>query len=144
MLERVPDGQDDWRPHQKSKSIGELATHLAQLPGFGIMMLTQDEFDGARGRPQPSVANSAERLKLFDSVSGELRRQLERMTWEPARSPGPLRGGAHIVFQAPRSGIFRTVFITHSAHHRAQLGVYLRLLGIPVPVSYGPTADEQV
>ncbi len=143
MLERVPDGQDNWRPHQKSKTIGELATHLAQLPGFGIMMLTQDEFDGSRGRPQPSVANSAERLKLFDSVSGELRRQIERMTWDQARSPWTLRVGDRVVFQAVRSGIFRTVFITHSAHHRAQLGVYLRLLDIPVPVSYGPTADEQ-
>ena len=57
MLERVPEGRDDWRPHEKSRSLGELATHVAQLPGFGILMLTQDEFDGAAGRRQPSPAS---------------------------------------------------------------------------------------
>src|ERR1043165_2766212 len=86
VLERVPDGKDDWRPHPKSRSLGELATHLAQLPGFGIMQLTQDEFDGANRPPAPKVANTAERLKLFDQVSGEFKLQLQQLTWDRARA----------------------------------------------------------
>lgn len=143
VLERVPDGQDDWRPHEKSRSLGDLATHIAQLPGFGILMLTQDEFDGASGAPRPSPASNAERLKMFDSVSGELRRLIEQMTWDHARSPWTLRIGEQVVLQKPRANMLRSAMITHMAHHRAQLGVYLRLLGVPVPASYGPSADEQ-
>lgn len=143
MLERVPDGKDDWKPHPKSRSLGELATHIAQLPGFGIVQLTQDEFDGGSRPPAPTVANSAERVKLFDKVSGEFRRQLEQMTWERAQAPWSLKIRGQTVIKAPRAQILRTVYFTHSAHHRAQLGVYLRLLDIPVPYSYGDSADER-
>ena len=143
MLERVPNGQDDWRPHEKSMTLAQLATHVAQLPGLGILMLTQDEFDGAAPRPRrPDPANSAERVKMFDTVSAEMRALLERMTWEQAMSQWTLRIGERVIVQSPRAEVVRRVFITHSAHHRAQLGVYLRLLGVAVPGSYGPSADE--
>jgi uncharacterized damage-inducible protein DinB len=142
MLERVPDGQDDWRPHEKSRSLGELATHIAQLPGFGIMMLTHDEYDGAQGLPKPQATDNAARLKMFDEVAAELRRQVEQMTWDHARSTWTLRIRSDTVFNGPRVNFLRTAVITHSAHHRAQLGVYLRLLDLSVPTSYGPTADE--
>ena len=143
MLERVPDGQNDFRPHPKSRTLGELANHLAQLPGFGIMMLTQDEFDGLGPRPpQPTLTTSAERVKLFDALSGQFKAILENITWDQAKKPWTLRLGSQIALQAPRSGVLRTAFVTHSAHHRAQLGVYLRLLDVPVPWSYGRTADE--
>jgi uncharacterized damage-inducible protein DinB len=143
MLERVPDGKDDWRPHPKSRSLGELATHLAQLPGFGIMQLTQDEFDGANRPPAPKVANTAERLKLFDQVSGEFKRQLQQLTWDRARAPWSLKIQGRTVLSAPRAQILRSVYFMHSAHHRAQLGVYLRMLDVPVPYSYGDSADER-
>jgi uncharacterized damage-inducible protein DinB len=142
MLERVPTGQDSWRPHEKSRTLGELATHVAQLPGFGILMLTSDDYDGAKGLPQPTATDNAARLKMFDEVSAELRRQLEQMTWDHARSPWTLRVRDDIVLNAPRANLLRSAVITHSAHHRAQLGVYLRLLDLSVPSSYGPTADE--
>jgi uncharacterized damage-inducible protein DinB len=142
MLERVPDGQDDWRPHEKSRSLGELATHIAQLPGFGIMMLTRDEYDGAQGLPKPQAADNAGRLKMFDEVAAELRKLVEQMTWDHARSTWTLRVRSDTVFNGPRVNFLRTAVITHSAHHRAQLGVYLRLLDLSVPTSYGPTADE--
>jgi uncharacterized damage-inducible protein DinB len=142
MLERVPDGQDDWRPHVKSRSLGELATHIAQLPGLGILMLTQDEYDGAQGLPQPQATDNAARLKMFDEVSSQLRSLVEQLTWEQARSPWTLRIRNDIVLNAPRANLVRSVIITHSAHHRAQLGMYLRLLDLSVPSSYGPTADE--
>jgi len=143
MLERVPDGKEDWKPHLKSRSLGELATHLAQLPGFGIMQLTQDEFDGANRPPATKVASTGERLELFDQVSGEFKRQLQQLTWERARAPWSLKIQGHTVISAPRAQILRSVYFMHSAHHRAQLGVYLRMLDISVPWSYGDTADER-
>lgn len=143
LLERVPDGKDDWRPHPKSRSLGELATHIAQLPGFGIAQVTQDVIDGSAGPPRVQVANNAERLKLFDQMSGEFRRQLQQMTWERARAPWTMTVNGRTVIQAPRSDIVRTVYFMHVAHHRAQLGVYLRLLDIAVPWSYGDSADER-
>jgi uncharacterized damage-inducible protein DinB len=144
MLERVPNGHDDWRPHEKSRSLGQLATHLAQLPGFGMMMLTTDEFDGKTQRPEdPKLASSAERVKMFDDLSAQLRGVLRQLTWDKARSTWTLRIGDNILLESPRVSVFRTAFITHSAHHRAQVGVYLRLLDVAVPYSYGASADEQ-
>ena len=142
MLERVPDGQDNWRPHEKSRSLGELATHIAQLPGFGIAMLTVDDFDGAQGLPGPKIADNAARLKMFDEVAAQLLSLVGQMTWDHARSHWTLRIRNDTLFKGPRANLFRSAVITHSAHHRAQLGVYLRLLDLPVPTSYGPTADE--
>jgi uncharacterized damage-inducible protein DinB len=144
MLERVPNGNEDWRPHPKSRTLGELASHVAQLPGFGILMLTSDEYDGLAGRRQEAkLSSSAERVKLFDQLSAQMKGILQQLTWERARSTWTLRLGDKIVFQAPRTTILRTVFVTHSAHHRAQLGVYLRMLETPVPWSYGRSADEE-
>jgi len=143
MLERVPNGKNDWRPHPKSRSLGELAVHLAQLPGFGIMMLTHDEFDGLAPRaPEPALATSADRVKMFDALSAQLRGLLENLTWDQAKKPWTLRFGDRIAMKAPRAGVLRSAFVTHSAHHRAQLGVYLRLLDVAVPWSYGGSADE--
>ena len=143
MLARVPDGNNDWRPHPKSRSLGELASHLAQLPGFAIMMLTVDEFDAlASRRPEENVATSAERLKMFDEQSAMMKSMLEKTTWDQASKTWTLRAGGQIALKAPRSTVLRTAFVTHSAHHRAQLGVYLRILDIPVPWSYGRSADE--
>jgi uncharacterized damage-inducible protein DinB len=144
MLERVPNGNNDWRPHAKSRTLGELATHLAQLPGFGILMATRNEFDGLAPRPpQPMLLTSAERVRAFEEMSKQLRAILQQMTWDQANTPWKLRLGDKVVASAPRTQILRTVFVTHSAHHRAQLGVYLRMLETPVPWSYGRSADEE-
>ena len=143
MLERVPDGNNDWRPHAKSRSLGELASHLAELPGFAIMMLTLDELDVLAQRPpQPPVATTAERLKMFDQLSAQMKEMLGKMTWDQANQTWALKAGDHVALKAARSTVLRTAFVTHSAHHRAQLGVYLRILDIPVPWSYGRSADE--
>ncbi|PYO05066.1 MAG: damage-inducible protein DinB [Gemmatimonadetes bacterium] len=144
MLERVPNGNNDWRPHTKSRTLGELATHVAQLPGFGILMLTRNEFDGLGPRqPEPRFSTSAERVKMFDELSAQLRSIFQQMTWDQAQSPWTLRLGDKVVLKAPRTTILRTAFVTHAAHHRAQLGVYLRMLETPVPWSYGRSADEE-
>jgi uncharacterized damage-inducible protein DinB len=143
MLERVPNGNDDWRPHVKSRSLGELATHLAQLPGFAMMMLTREEFDAFASRPEePQLTTSADRVKLFDELSAQMKGLLRQMTWDQANQTWTLRAGGAVALQAPRSTVLRTAFVTHSAHHRAQIGVYLRMLEVPVPWTYGRSADE--
>ena len=109
------------------------------------MMMTRDEFDALGPRPpEPRFTSSEERVRFFDELSGQLRKTLQQMTWEQARKPWKLRLGSRVVLAAPRSNVVRTAFVTHSAHHRAQLGVYLRMLDTPVPWSYGRTADEDV
>src|SRR6202162_2717192 len=144
MLDRVPSGKNDWRPHVKSRTLGELATHLAQLPGFGLLMATRNEFDGLAPRPpQPPLNTTAERVRAFEELSAQLRAVLQKMTWAQANQPWKLRLGDKVVLNVPRTQVIRTVFVTHSAHHRAQLGVYLRMLETPVPWSYGRSADEE-
>ena len=142
MLERVPDGHDDYRPHEKSMTLGDLATHLAQLPGFGIAMLTADEFDPMNRPPTPKIANTAERLKMFDEASGKLRELIQQLTWDQTKLMWKIKSGDRVFAQGPRGVMLRSALITHMAHHRAQVGVYLRILGVPIPGSYGPSADE--
>lgn len=142
ILERVPNGKDDWRPHAKSMPLGKLANHVAQLPGLGILMLTTDGLDASKRPPQPKPADTAERLKIFDGVSGALVNHLERLDWDRAMLPWKFSVGERVFVNAPRVKVMRNMVITHLAHHRAQLGVYLRLLDVPIPGSYGPSADE--
>ena len=143
ILERVPDGKDDWRPHEKSMKLGDLATHIAQLPGFGLAIATRDSMNLMTDRPpQTKITNNAERLRLFDDLSGKLRSTLQQLTWDQANHPWTLQMGDRVVAQDKRSTLLRAMVLTHTTHHRAQLGVFLRLLGIPIPGSYGPSADE--
>ena len=142
VLERVPDGKNDWKPHEKSMSLDALATHVAQLPVFGVLMLTGDELDGATGFPKAAGGDTATRLKTFDELSGQFVGLLKTMSWEQANANWKFRFGEQVVVDAPRRTLLRSMVLTHIAHHRGQLGVYLRLLGVPVPRVYGPTADE--
>ena len=141
LLERVPDGKEDWRPHEKSMTLGALSSHIAQLPDYGLAILTTDEFDVST-MPQFKAANTAERLKKFDEGSADLRGLLESLDWGAAMSKWTFKYGDRVIVQAERAKLMRTMVIAHIAHHRAQLGVYLRILGVPIPGSYGPSADE--
>jgi uncharacterized damage-inducible protein DinB len=141
ILERVPDGKEDWRPHEKSRTLGALSSHIAQLPDYGVTILTTDEFD-VSAMPAFNPGNTAERLKKFDEGSGELRRLLESLDWDAAMAKWTFKFGDRVIVQAERAKLLRTMVIAHIAHHRAQLGVYLRILGVPIPGSYGPSADE--
>ena len=143
ILERVPDGNEDWRPHEKSMTLGALSSHIAQLPAYGIMILTTEELDGSK-MPRFKAADTAERLKKFDEESGEMRRLFEALTWDQAMASWTFKFGDRVVVQNERGRLLRTMVITHIAHHRAQLGVYLRLLGVAIPGSYGPSADEPI
>lgn len=143
ILAQVPDGRQDWSPHDKSMPLGQLATHLAQLPGFPGLILTHDEFDMSESdSEQPDVDDTDERLELFDDEAESLRDLVDDLTWERAMTTFTMSFDGEVLMQGPRSVLVRSAGLSHMAHHRAQLGVYLRLLDVPLPRVYGPTADK--
>jgi uncharacterized damage-inducible protein DinB len=144
VLERVPDDDLTWTPHEKSTNIGRLATHLAQLPRFAMLMLTSSELDVAKTKwPDDTVPTTAERLALFDSLASEMRALVEAVEWPALAETWTLRAGEHVILSEKKGRLLRTLALSHMAHHRAQLGVYLRLRGVAVPGVYGPSADER-
>jgi uncharacterized damage-inducible protein DinB len=142
-LERFPEGKGDWRPHEKSRTIGELAAHVAQLPGLGLAILGSDGLDTAQRPPLPKINSAAELLAIFDGVAAPLRQAVASADFTALEKPWTLRRGEQVFFTRPKRPLMRSLLINHLIHHRAQLGVYYRLIGVPVPSIYGPTADEQ-
>lgn len=144
ILERVPDGKDDWAPHEKSMKLAALASHIAELTGWAEVVISRESLDFAKGEYVANQsANSGERLKFFDEQVAKSVAVLEKTNDEDLEKPWALRNGDIVYFSAPKKVAMRGMVLSHIVHHRAQLGVYLRLLGIPVPATYGPTADEQ-
>lgn len=142
VLQRYPEGKVDWKPHDKSMALGALATHVAELPGLGAMLLERDEADiGARERTPPAE-NSADLVKIFDRTTASLRAALAKTTLGDLEKTWTLRFGDQVLLSGKRRELMRGLLMNHIIHHRAQLGVYYRLLGIPVPGIYGPSADE--
>ena len=143
LLERIPDDKLDWRPHEKSSTLGRLATHVAELPGFALMMLTTDEVDFMKPMPKNAEARSRDEiLRTFDQTSSALRERLNATDDETLRQKWTLRAGDHVLSSQPRAASLRTIGINHLIHHRGQLSVYLRMVDVPLPSIYGPTADE--
>lgn len=143
MLAKVPDGNDDWKPHAKSTAIGPLATHLAQLPQFAKRILTTDELDWAKEPWSPThVGSTAERLTMFDGFAADMTAAVEAADWDALRKRWVMRMGERVFLDEDKAKLLRVFAISHIAHHRAQLGVYLRLLDIAIPGTYGPSADE--
>ncbi|HSL84965.1 MAG TPA: DinB family protein [Thermoanaerobaculia bacterium] len=143
VLERVPGDRLEWRPHPKSMSLGQLAQHVAALPASISRLAQQDGLDAATVDFEPEPAESAEAvLATFDASVAEARDYLSGLTEETATAPWTLTHGERKVFSLPRIGLMRTLAFNHLYHHRGQLTVYLRLLGVPVPAVYGKSADE--
>lgn len=143
ILERVTDGKDDWAPHEKSMKITALANHIAQLTGWADVVISKESVDFAKGEYVTyQSANSEERLKFFDEQVARSVAVLEKTNDEDLEKPWALKSGDIIYFSAPKKVAMRGMVLSHIIHHRAQLGVYLRLLGIALPGIYGPTADE--
>lgn len=143
MLERVPDDKYDWQPHPKSMTTRQLATHIAELPTWVNLALTTEELDFASTPYQPvPINNTAELLNYFEKSLAEGQKHLPRAEEEKLDEPWTLRNGEAIYMSTTKAGLIRMA-ISQTIHHRAQLGVYLRLLNIPIPGSYGPSADEQ-
>ena len=145
-LERIPDEKFGWKPHEKSFAMGPLASHLANIPGWASITIDMDEFDMAPGGEQaktPECHTRQELLDTFDSNVSKARAALAGVTDERMFQDWSLLAGGHKAFSMPRISVLRSFVMNHLIHHRAQLGVYLRLNDIPVPSIYGPSADER-
>jgi uncharacterized damage-inducible protein DinB len=144
-LERVPADQKDFTPHPKSTPLGKLAPHVAQLAGFGLTILTTPELDFANSTIKPLPFESAAQLvKAFDEGSAKVRAALQATQDAAWNEPWKLSFQGKKIFEGSRFLAYREMFMNHLVHHRAQLGVYLRLTEKPVPATYGPSADDKM
>jgi uncharacterized damage-inducible protein DinB len=146
VLERVPEGKFDWKPHPKSMALGRLASHLTELPLWCTHTFKLTELDLAPpGAPPYQPATLATRdaiLKAFDENLAPARAALAAASDADFLVPWSLKSGGQTLFTLPRIAVYRSFVMNHMIHHRAQLGVYLRLNDVPVPPLYGPSADE--
>ncbi len=145
-LERVPEGHDDWKPHERSMTLGQLTTVVASMLGWIAMIVNQDSLDlnppgGSQYRP-PLVHTRAERLAALDAALADARNALAGTTDEHLMTPWRLMVAGQVVNEEKRYIVARDTLM-HLAHHRGQLTVYLRLQNAPVPAIYGPSADDQ-
>jgi len=142
MLERVPDDKFSWQPHPKSMTMQRLATHVAELPEWTKMAVTTDELNLDMDNFEPVLAkNHNELMEMFEKNLAEGKENLEKSTETLLNEPWRMRGGEQIYYKATKADVIRMSFC-QTVHHRAQLGVFLRLNDIPIPGSYGPSADE--
>jgi uncharacterized damage-inducible protein DinB len=144
-LERIPEDKLAWKPHEKSMTLGRLAGHVAELPGFGVAAITTENLDFAN-RPagsKPLVAESQNHvLEIFDKKVAEVRAAIAKTSDAEWAKNWKLSAGDKVFFNGPRIMALRRMVMNHIIHHRAQLGVYLRLNDVAVPSVYGPSADE--
>lgn len=142
MLERIPDDRYSWKPHEKSMTIKRLATHIAELPGWATMVLSTDELDFADSPYQPEdIHNTKELLACLERSVASGKSSLETAKEEDLNKEWILREGEQVYSRSSKAEVIRMA-LNQIVHHRAQMGVYLRLLDIPIPASYGPSADE--
>lgn len=142
-LERVPDAKMDYAPHAKSMNMGRLAGHLAELPGWVNATIEHDELDFGKMAYKPFIpATTAELVSALDAALAKARPVLAGTSDAEMMKPWTLRTNEQIYFTMPKVAVLRSFVMNHMIHHRAQLGVYLRLNDVPVPGTYGPSADE--
>ena len=141
VLERVPESKLSWKPHPKSWSLGQLALHVANIPGVITRALSKDSFEPT-GFQQEEATSPAQLLTAHDTGIAAAREFLSELPQERADAVWRLMRGGREIMARPRSAMIRVLMLNHWYHHRGQLSVYLRLLDVPVPSVYGPTADE--
>jgi len=142
-LERVPADKPEFAPHPHSMPLGKLAPHVAQLAGFGLSILTTPRVDFSAGTYRPLPLESAAQLvKVLEEGAAKVRQALINTPDEAWKENWQLALGGKVLFDGSRFLAYREMFLNHVIHHRAQLGIYLRLNGVPVPAIYGPSADE--
>lgn len=143
VLEQVLDDQLDFRPHEKSWTLRELAGHVSQIPGWGHVTVSTTELDLSQPWDRPEFNGRTDFLSVFDREVTLAREAIEKATADDLMVPWTLKSGDEVFFSMPRVAVLRSFVMNHMIHHRAQLTVYLRLTGAPVPGMYGPSADEQ-
>jgi uncharacterized damage-inducible protein DinB len=147
VLERVPEAHAAWKPHAKSTSLGDLAMHLASIPGWTVPTLTRTELDMAPpgGPPYtpPVFTSLTATLALFTANVAVARAAIAATPDDAYGVPWSLKVGDHLIFTQPRGAVLRSFVLSHIIHHRGQLTVYLRMKDVPLPSVYGPTADER-
>lgn len=146
MLERVPFEHADYQPHPKSMSLGQLAAHIVNLLAFNTLFVqadSRDVLDPNAPKPGPRPTSSEELLARFDEYSADLREALRTSDDEKLTHDFKFHRGEHVIFNHSKGAAIRLMGLNHSIHHRGQLSVYLRLLDVPVPGLYGPSADEK-
>jgi uncharacterized damage-inducible protein DinB len=144
LLECVPDGDFEYRPHPKSMTLGRLATHVAELPGWAAMTLDREVFDLQPGFQPRCAGSRAELLETLDKSAAEAREKIGGATDEEWGKMWTFKYGGETKMSMPRTAVMRSVVMNHLVHHRAQLGVYLRLKDVTIPGMYGPSADESM
>jgi len=145
VLAAVPEDKLDWKPHAKSMTLGKLASHVAEIPKLVPLLLEPEFLPGALANWKPFLAQSRrELLEGFERFAADARQGLEGLTDDVMEADWRLRKGDKVLWSCPRKVAMRTLLIHHWIHHRGQLTVYLRLLDVPVPATYGPSADVAV
>lgn len=143
MLERVPEGRFDFKPHEKSMTLGQLASHVAELPKLGVAIMQNDEINFTGTEPRLAATSRSQLLEAFDKNTGEARVALAAGTDDQFGKTWTLKFMGKSIMVLPRAAAIRGVFMNHIIHHRAQLGVYLRMNNVEIPGMYGPSADEK-
>lgn len=141
-LERVPEDQLSWRPHEKSLSLGQLALHVATLPGAIAAVAAQPTFEASPDRPRPSAKSVAELLTALDESVARARELIGGMTDTGLGEPWRMMHAGREIMCLPKGAVLRSILFNHWYHHRGQLSVYLRQTGALVPAIFGPSADE--
>jgi uncharacterized damage-inducible protein DinB len=143
VLDRIPPDKLSWKPHPKSMSLGQLAIHIAMVPGRLSKIVQQDSFDVTQGNFLPEEPKNVEEVRsTFEESVREAESCLANMTEQTAQGNWRLMRGDKEIFTKSRAAVIRMIMLSHWYHHRGQLSVYLRLLNVPVPVIYGRSADE--
>ena len=142
VLERIPADKFDWKPHEKSMTMGRLATHVADMFYWFMPTLEADELDFAKGYNESKPATAEELTAILDKNVAAATAVLQNVDDAAFMKNWTLRNGEEIYFTMPKIGVVRAMIMNHIVHHRGQLSVYLRLNDIPVPALYGPSADE--
>lgn len=146
LLDRVPDAYFAWRPHPTSMTLGRLAEHLCEMPEWAVITMTQSSIEMTTGRPAGymSPATRGAVLAMFDANLKAGRAAVVGKSDPEFSAPWTLLAGGKEVFTMPKATVMRNYVLNHLVHHRGQLTVYLRMLGVPIPSIYGPSGDEKM
>lgn len=142
LLSAYPDGQPDWRPHEKSMTLSTLAAHVAELPRLAELIAREDEWDVGKNEYEPTGARTRDEiLELFEKRRDAAREAISGLALDDLKRSWKMHDGTTVFFEGARGPLLRRYLFGHTAHHRGQLTVYYRLLDVSIPSTYGPTAD---